>query len=210
MQGLALKNVALTVKDSDGKTVYEDFGEMLFTHFGLSGPMVLSASTHLRRTELAGYTACIDLKPALDEKTLDARLLSELTSGANRALSNIMGTLLPSTMIPVLLKKAGIPPMRKGNTVTREERRALLSHLKCFKIALSRPRPIDEAIVTAGGIPVTEVNPKTMESRLVHGLYFAGEMLDVDAYTGGFNLQIAFATAHLAAKSAAAPRKDNE
>ena len=208
MQGLSLKNVALTVKNASRKVVYEDFGEMLFTQVGLSGPMVLSASAKLRLASLEGYTACIDLKPALDEKTLDARLLSELSKGINRDMSNIMATLLPSTMIPVVLEKAKIPPSRKGNAVTREERRALLAVLKCLKIPLSRPRPIDEAIVTAGGVAVKEVDPKTMASRLVPDLYFAGEMLDVDAYTGGFNLQIAFATAYLAAKSAAAPRKE--
>lgn len=207
MQGLSLKNVALRIRDGQGKVIYEDFGEMLFTHFGISGPMVLSASTRLRLPTLDGYTAVIDLKPALDHETLDNRLLSELRSGANRDLSNILATLLPSAMIPVALLRTGIPGNRKGNAVTRTERRALLDFLKGYTIPLSGTRPIDEAIVTAGGIEVREVNPGTMESRLVPGLYFAGEILDVDAYTGGFNLQIAFSTAQLAAKSAAAPRK---
>ena len=210
MQGLSLKNVSLTIRDTAGRAVYEDFGEMLFTHFGLSGPMVLSASTHLRRPSLAGYTAEIDLKPALDMQTLDNRLLSELSRGANRALSNILLTLVPSTMVPVLTDRLGISPMRKGNSITRAERQTIAKLLKCLRIPLSSLRPIEEAIVTAGGVSVKEVDPKTMASRLVPGLYFAGEMLDLDAYTGGFNLQIAFATAHLAASSAAAPRKDEE
>ncbi len=206
MQGLSLKNVALSVLDTNGRCVYEDFGEMLFTHFGISGPMVLSASAHLRGHGIAGYTARIDLKPALDEKTLDARLLAELSRGANKALSNILSTLLPSTMIPVVLERLGLEGSRKGHTVTKGERRALLTLLKGFSLPISGTRPIDEAIVTAGGINVKEVNPKTMESRLIPGLYFAGEILDVDAYTGGFNLQIAFSTAYLAAMSAAAEK----
>ena len=209
MQGLSLKNVALRIRDGRGKTVYEDFGEMLFTHFGISGPMVLSASTRLRLPTLEGYTATIDLKPALDHETLNNRLLAELERGANRDLSNILATLLPSAMIPVALLRTGILGGRKGNAVTKAERRALLDFLKGYTIPLSGTRPIDEAIVTAGGIEVREVNPGTMESKLVPGLYFAGEILDVDAYTGGFNLQIAFSTAQLAAKSAAMPRKEH-
>ncbi|MBQ2719605.1 MAG: NAD(P)/FAD-dependent oxidoreductase, partial [Clostridia bacterium] len=208
MQGLSLKNVALSVRDPAGRTVYEDFGEMLFTHFGLSGPMVLSASAHLHLPSLGGYEAVIDLKPALDERTLDARLLSELSAGANRDLSNVLATLLPASMIGVALRRLGLAADRKGHSVTREERRRLLQLLKGFRIPLSGPRPIDEAIVTSGGVDVREVDPRTMESRLQRGLYFAGEILDVDAYTGGFNLQIAFSTAYLAAKAATAPRKE--
>lgn len=208
MQGLSLKNVALSIQDPNKKTVFTDFGEMLFTHFGISGPMVLSASTRLRLPDLAGYTAIIDMKPALDKETLDTRLLSELKVGANRDISNIMATLLPSAMIPVILERTGIPKTRKGHAVTKEERRALLTALKGFEIPISGTRGMDEAIVTAGGVTVKEVNPKTMESRLCEGLYLAGEMLDVDAYTGGFNLQIAFSTAYLAAKNAAMPRKE--
>ena len=208
MQGLSLKNVALRILDENKRTVYEDFGEMLFTHFGISGPMVLSASTKLRFPTLSGYTAVIDMKPALDRETLNERLLAELERGANRDLSNILSTLLPSAMIPVALLRTGIPGNRKGNSVTKAERRALLDFLKGYTIPLTGARPIDEAIVTAGGVEVREVNPGTMESRLVGGLYFAGEILDTDAYTGGFNLQIAFSTAYLAAKSAAAPRKE--
>lgn len=202
MQGLSLKNVSLKILSPDGKTLFSDFGEMLFTHFGISGPMVLSASAHLHLDSLHGYTAVVDLKPALDEATLDARLLSELAAGANRDLSNILSTLLPSAMIPVALLKTGIPGSRKGHAVTRAERRALLSFLKGYEIPLSETRGMSEAIVTSGGVNVREVNPKTMESRLVEGLYFAGELLDLDAYTGGFNLQIAFSTAYLAATSA--------
>ncbi len=209
MQGLSLKNVALTVKDGTGHTLYTDFGEMLFTHFGISGPMVLSASAHLQAPSLEGYTALIDLKPALDEATLDARLLSELSAGANRDLSNILATLLPSSMIEVALDRLGVDGHRKGNSIKKEERRRLLTLLKGFRIPLSGRRPIAEAIVTSGGVDVREVNPKTMESRLLPGLYFAGELLDVDAYTGGFNLQIAFSTAYLAAKAATAPRKES-
>ena len=208
MQGLSLKNVALTIKDETGRTVYTDFGEMLFTHFGLSGPMVLSGSAHLGKPSLAGYTAIIDLKPALDEPTLDARLLSELSAGANRDLSNILATLLPSSMIEVALDVIGIDGHRKGNSIKKEERRRILTFLKGFRITISGRRPIAEAIVTSGGVDVREVDPKTMQSRLVPGLYFAGEILDVDAYTGGFNLQIAFSTARLAAKAAAASGKD--
>ncbi len=208
MQGLALKNVALTIMNEQGRTLFTDFGEMLFTHFGLSGPMVLSASAHLQDPSLEGYTATIDLKPALDEATLDARLLSELSAGANRDLSNILATLLPSSMIEVALEKIGIDGHRKGNSIRKEERRRILTFLKGFRIPISGRRPIAEAIITSGGIDVREVDPKTMQSRLVPGLYFAGEILDVDAYTGGFNLQIAFSTAHLAARSAAASRKE--
>ncbi len=209
MQGLSLRNVSLRIFNPEGRLVYEDFGEMLFTHFGLSGPMILSASTHLRHTSLTGYTASIDLKPALTEEVLDKRLLCEIAAAANRDISNILSALLPSAMIPVALMRTGIPKNRKGNAVTKSERRALLSFLKDFRISLSGARPIEEAIVTAGGVSVREVDPRTMESRLVPDLYFAGELLDVDAYTGGFNLQIAFSTAYLAAKSAAAPRKED-
>ena len=170
--------------------------------------MVLSASTKLRLTDLTGYTAVIGMKPALDMQTLDTRLLAELKAGANRDLSNILATLVPSAMIPVVLAKAGLTGTRKGNAVTKDERRALLSTLKGLTFPISATRGMDEAIITAGGISVKEVNPKTMESRLCEGLYLAGEMLDVDAYTGGFNLQIAFSTAYLAAKNAAMPRKE--
>ncbi len=204
MQGLSLKNVRLTVRDTQsGKVIYEDFGEMMFTHFGITGPMVLSASAHLQGKDFSHLRADIDLKPALDEKTLDARLLSDFTAGSNKNFENILGGLLPTKMIPVMLRYAEIPGTKKVHLVTKEERHRLLSALKCFSLPLGGFRPIEEAIVTSGGIAVNEVTPKTMMSKLVEGLYFAGEILDVDAYTGGFNLQIAFSTGYLAGKSAA-------
>lgn len=202
MQGLALKNVTLTVKNQKGKTLYREQGEMLFTHFGISGPLVLSASAHMRNFEKDRYTCVIDLKPALDEPALDARLVRELSQGANRDMSNLMGSLLPRLMIPVVLRLSGIPGEKKAHDVTREERRRLLELLKAFPVPVSSPRPIAEAIVTSGGVKVGEVDPKTMASKKVKGLYFAGELLDVDAYTGGFNLQIAWCTGRAAGEYA--------
>lgn len=202
MQGLALKNVTLTVKNQKGKTLYREQGEMLFTHFGISGPLVLSASAHMRNFEKDRYTCIIDLKPALDEAALDARLVRELSQGSNRDMSNLMGSLLPRLMIPVVLRLSGIPGEKKAHDVTREERRRLLELLKAFPVPVSSPRPIAEAIVTSGGVKVGEVDPKTMASKKVKGLYFAGELLDVDAYTGGFNLQIAWCTGRAAGEYA--------
>ncbi len=204
MQGLSLKNVSLAILRCDsGKIVFEDFGEMLFTHFGLSGPMILSASAHIPDIKPGAYEARIDLKPALDEAKLDTRVLSDFQKYANRDFQNALDDLLPQKMIPVVVKLSGIDPYKKVNSVTREERRQLVGLLKCFKIKLCGFRPIDEAIITRGGVDVKEINPKTMESKLVSGLYFAGEVLDVDGYTGGFNLQIAFSTGTLAGESAA-------
>ena len=203
MQGLSLKNVVLTVKNQKGKTLYREQGEMLFTHFGLSGPLVLSASAHMRDFGREKYTCIIDLKPALDEQALDARLVRELSQGANRDMSNLMGTLLPRLMIPVVLDRTGISGEKKAHDVTKEERRRLLECLKAFTVPVSGPRPIAEAIVTSGGVKVGEVDPKTMASKKVKGLYFAGELLDVDAYTGGFNLQIAWCTGRAAGEYAA-------
>lgn len=203
MQGLSLKNVGLRIERKEGgKCLYDDFGEMMFTHFGLTGPMILSASAHLQGENLTGLVAVIDLKPALDEKTLDARLLSDFAKNANRNFDNALGGLLPAKMIPSMLQYVGIPATKKVNLITKEERRLLLSALKRFEIPLSGFRPIDEAVVTAGGVSVKEVNPKTMMSKKCEGLFFAGEMLDVDAYTGGYNLQIAFSTGYLAAMGA--------
>ena len=202
MQGLSLKNVVLTVKNQKGKTIYREQGEMLFTHFGLSGPLVLSASAHMRDFGREKYTCIIDLKPALDEQALDARLVRELSQGANRDMSNLMGTLLPRLMIPVVLDRTGISGEKKAHDVTKEERRRLLECLKAFTVPVSGPRPIAEAIVTSGGVKVGEVDPKTMASKKVKGLYFAGELLDVDAYTGGFNLQIAWCTGRAAGEYA--------
>ena len=203
MQGLSLKNVAITVKNKDGKALYTDFGEMMFSHFGVTGPIILSASAHLRDVELSELTLYIDLKPALDEKALDARLLSDFSKRSNKDLINAMGDLLPSKMIEPFIRITGIDPRKKVNSITKEERHTILRTLKGLEIPITGFRPIEEAIVTSGGITVTEITPKTMESRLVPGLYFAGEIIDVDAYTGGFNLQIAFSTGYLAGKSAA-------
>ena len=204
MQGLSLRNVGLCIKDNaTGKAVYRDFGEMMFTHFGLTGPMILSASAHLPDIAPDKYTAYIDLKPALDEKTLDARLLSDFSKYQNKDFANSLGDLLPQKMIDVVVARSGIDPHKKVNSITAQERRDLVALLKGFAVSLQGFRPIDEAIVTKGGVSVGEIKPASMESRLVSGLYFAGEVLDVDAYTGGFNLQIAFSTGHLAGESAA-------
>ena len=204
MQGLALKNVTLTVKNGKKKTVYQEQGELLFTHFGLSGPLVLSASAHMRDFHRDQYTCAIDLKPALDEATLDARLVRELSAGANKDMDNLLGALAPRLLVPVLLERADIPGNKKAHDLTKQERRRLLELFKCFTVSISGPRPIEDAIVTSGGVKVSEVDPKSMGSKRVKGLYFAGELLDVDAYTGGFNLQIAWATGRAAGEGAAA------
>ena len=204
MQGLSLKNVSMTVLETaTGKPVYEDFGEMMFTHFGVTGPMVLSASAHLSDLTPGKYEARINLKPALDEKTLDARILSDFAKYQNKDFQNALGDLLPQKMIPVVISLSGIAPHKKVNSITKEERRALIGVIRGLPVPLDRFRPISEAIVTKGGVSVREIMPKTMESKLCRGLYFAGEVLDVDAYTGGFNLQIAFSTGALAGNSAA-------
>ena len=203
MQGLSLKNTALTVTDREsGKVVYTDFGEMLFTHFGLSGPLVLSASAHMRHFGSQKYRVEIDLKPALDEKTLDERLLRDFEKYANRDFSHALDDLLPRSMIPVVIARSGIDPLQKVNSITKQQRRALLETIKCFSVPIACKAPVEDAIVTSGGVKVSEINPKTMESKLVPGLYFAGEIIDCDAYTGGFNLQIAWATAYAAAMGA--------
>lgn len=204
MQGLSLKNVSCRfVLRPSGRVIYEDFGEMLFTHNGVSGPMILSGSAHLKGVNIADCELYLDLKPALDEATLDHRLLSDFEKYRNRDLANAMCDLLPAKMILPLIGQTGIPETKKANSITREERHTILATLKGFRIPLLKFGPLEEAIVTSGGVDVREVSPRTMESRLVSGLYFAGEVLDVDAYTGGYNLQIAFSTARLAAESAA-------
>ncbi len=204
LQGLSLKNVALRiVATGSGKTVYEDFGEMMFTHFGLTGPMVLSASAHIRDIAPGKYTAQIDLKPALDAKQLDTRLLADFAKYANRDFLNALGDLLPQKLIPAAFSRSGIDPRKKVNLITREERIAFGGLLKSFSIPLRCFRPIEEAIITAGGVTLKEIDPGTMKSKLTEGLYFAGELLDLDAYTGGYNLQIAFSTAVLAGEHAA-------
>lgn len=199
MMGLSLRNcgVKVTAKGKK-KPVYEDFGELLFTHFGLSGPTILSASAHLRPMEPGKFTVWIDLKPALDQNQLDARLVRELEAHKNKIFANSLEELLPQKMIPVVVERSGIPGETRCHSVTKEQRRSLCELLKNFSLEVEGFRPIAEAIVTSGGVSLKEVNPKTMESKLVEGLYFAGEVLDADAYTGGYNLQIAFATGRLA------------
>lgn len=203
MQGLSLRNVEATVLNGKNKPVFREFGEMLFTHFGVSGPLVLSASAHLRRWDKEQYRLSIDLKPALDEQKLDSRILRDIGENPNRDMANILAGLVHRSMVPVLLRRLALPEGEKANSLTKEQRRALVQELKHFTVALTGPRPVAEAIVTAGGVKVGEVVPGTMASKLVEGLYFAGEILDVDAYTGGFNLQIAWATGYLAGLSAA-------
>lgn len=202
MQGLSLRNVSLTVFENE-KKIYTDFGELLFTHFGLSGPLVLSASAHMRRFEKKTYRMEIDLKPALDEQQLDKRLLSDFTKYANCDFCNALDDLLPQKLISVVVERSGIPPHQKVHEITREQRRELLRALKHFSVPIAGLRPVTDAIVTSGGVKVGEIDPKTMESKIVKGLYFAGELIDVDAYTGGFNLQIAWATGRTAGFAAA-------
>jgi len=205
MQGLALKNVQLSIYDAAGKKpIFTDFGELLFTHFGLSGPLVLSASAHMRdfdnnRTvRCRQYHTLIDLKPALDEKKLDLRILRDFEKYSNRDFANALGDLLSKLMIPVFVEQSGIPPDTKVHSISREQRLGLVRLFKAFRIDIQRPRPVAEAIITSGGVDLREINPKTMESKLISGLHFAGEIIDADAYTGGFNLQIAWSTAHAA------------
>lgn len=203
MQGLSLKNVSLKIKNKSGKVVFEDFGEMLFTHFGISGPMVLSASCHLHNFENDSYIAVVDLKPALTQEQLDLRIQRDFKDNINKAVSNSLGKLLPRKMIPVVLSRWNVPFETKCNSITKEQRKQLVALLKNFTIEISKPRPVDEAIITSGGVKISEINPKTMESKLVKNLYFAGEVIDVDAYTGGFNLIIAWATGRLSGECAA-------
>ena len=205
MQGLSLRNVAVKLVNEKGKTVFSDFGELLFTHFGVSGPTVLSASAHLPEGKCR---LVIDLKPALDEEKLDERLLRDLELYKNRAMENAMVDLLPRSMIPVILRRANIDPAMQANALTKKDRRRLLSVLKGFDLTVTGRRPVAEAIITSGGVKVSEVDPKTMESKLVKNFYFAGEILDCDAYTGGFNLQIAWATAFSAGNAAADKNRD--
>ena len=209
LQGLSLRNVVLRMKNQRGKTVYQEQGELLFTHFGLSGPLVLSASAHMDFAR-DRYAAHIDLKPALDEEKLDARLLRDFGERANQDVSNALGALVPRSMIPVMAERTGIDGQTKVRDIRREQRRRLLDALKDFTVDISGPRPVEEAIVTAGGVKVSQVDPKTMQSKLVQGLYFAGELLDVDGYTGGFNLQIAWSTGYAAGLAAVGGKEANE
>ena len=198
MQGLALRNVAVKLLNAKGKVLYKDFGELLFTHFGVSGPTVLSASCHLKGE---GCRLVIDLKPALDEGKLNDRILRDLEMYQNRAMENALTDLLPRSMIPVVLRRLEVDPAMQANSLTKQKRRALVELLKAFSVEITGKRPVAEAIITSGGVKTSEIDPKTMESKKVPGLYFAGEIIDCDAYTGGFNLQIAWATAYAAGMS---------
>lgn len=208
MQGLSLRNVELTVCSGKGKAVYREFGEMLFTHFGVSGPLVLSASAHIRNWDKDTYRLEIDLKPALDERKLDERILRDIGQGPNRSMEHIVAGLVHRSMVPVICRRLALPEGLQANALSREKRRELVQLLKRFTVSVTGPRGVEEAIVTSGGVKVGEVNPSTMGSRLVPGLYFAGEILDVDAYTGGFNLQIAWATGRQAGAAAAEERSE--
>ena len=199
MQGLSLRNVGVRLLNNRGKVLYQDFGELLFTHFGVSGPTVLSASCHLKGE---GCRLVLDLKPALDEGKLDARILRDLDTYRNRSMENALTDLLPRSMIPVVLRRLEIRPDLQANALTKQKRRELVALVKNFSLDITGKRPVAEAIITSGGVKVSEIDPKTMESKLISGLYFAGEIIDCDAYTGGFNLQIAWATGYSAGKNA--------
>lgn len=201
--GLSLKNVSIKVFDTKKKKeIYDDFGEMLFTHFGVSGPMILSASAHMRDMEKGRYEIYIDLKPALSHEKIDARILRDFADNSNKSISNVLALLLPKSLISPVLKAAQIKQSEKVNQITKEMRKQLVDTIKSVKLTVMDFNDISEAIVTAGGVKVSEINPKTMESKICKGLYFAGEIIDCDGYTGGFNLQIAFSTGHLAGISA--------
>lgn len=201
MQGFSLRNVTLRVFDENNKVVFDELGEMLFTHFGVSGPLVLSASAHMRDYSSHKYRLSIDLKPGLTEEQLDDRVLRDFKKYANKDFCNALTDLAGHTMIPVLVKLSGIPEETKVNSITKKQRQTLVQLFKHFPVNVVEPRPVDEAIITSGGVNTKEINPKTMGSKLVKGLFFAGEVIDVDAYTGGYNLQIAWATAFVAAQS---------
>ena len=206
MQGLSLRNVGIKLVDKErNKKIYEDFGEMLFTHFGVTGPVIISSSTHLVRYknieslfENRNIALSIDLKPALSTEKLDLRIRRDFEEFNNREFKNSLNNLLPRKMIDVVINRSKINPYKKVNEITKEERLKLVDIVKNFQLTISKFRPVEEAIVTAGGIDVKEINPKTMESKLIKGLFFAGEIIDVDAYTGGFNLQIAWSTGYVA------------
>lgn len=202
--GLTLKNISITVIDLESyREIYKDFGEMLFTHFGVSGPVILSASSHMRDAKAGKYQILIDLKPALNYDKLDLRVLRDISEFSNKGMSNALTKLLPKALIPVVLRLADIPFELKANQLRSEKRADLINILKNLPLTFEAFRPIEEAIITSGGVSTKEINPKTMESKLIKGLYFAGEIIDVDAYTGGFNLQIAFSTGRLAGEAAA-------
>lgn len=203
LQGLSLKNISISVIDNiSNKEIYNDFGELLFTHYGLSGPVILSASAHMRNMSKDRYKVIIDLKPALDETTLDKRILKDLGDNINKDLINSLNRLLPLSIIPIVIKKSGIYERKKCNSITANERKNLVNAIKNFEVNIASMYDINDAIITSGGIDANEISPKTMQSKLKENLYFCGEVLDVDAYTGGFNLQIAFSTGRLAGLSA--------
>lgn len=202
MQGLALRNIAISVKNIRGKTVYTDFGELLFTHFGLSGPVILSASSHIDKKKDMPCVVSIDLKPALSVQQLDSRILRDFSENINKDFENSLGKLLPRSMIDIIIERSGISPSAKVNSITREQREKFVALIKSFDFNVVDFRPVDEAIITAGGVAVKEIDPKTMQSKLIEGLYFAGEVIDVDAHTGGYNLQIAMSTGVCAGKAA--------
>lgn len=207
LMGLSLKNISVSVFDKQGKKKFTDFGEMLFTHFGLTGPVILSSSSHMGENP-EGMRVEIDLKPALDTDTLDKRILRDFEKYQNKNFENSLSDLLPSKMIDYIVKKSGIDPYKKVNSITKEERRTILNLLKHLGFTVKSYRPVSEAIITSGGVNVKEINASTMESKVVKGLYFAGEIIDIDAYTGGFNLQIAFSTGYLAGKNAAENKEE--
>ncbi len=200
LMGLTLKNVSVTLSDFNGKKLYNDFGEMLFTHFGISGPIILSASAHIKNS--IPCKCSIDLKPALDIDTLDKRIRRDFEKYSKKHLVNSLDELLPKALIPVIIEATGIDAHKEASQISKEERSALAKVIKALPLTICAARPIEEAIITSGGIKVSEINPSTMESKLIKGLYFAGEIIDVDAYTGGFNLQIAFSTGALAGENA--------
>lgn len=200
LQGLSLKNISISLLENE-KEIYSDFGEMLFTHYGLSGPVILSASSHIRNMGKKQYKVIIDLKPALDAQALDKRIQRDFTELSNKDFINSLNKLLPKKLIPVIVLLSGISPSAKVNQITKDERHKLVYLIKNFEVNISGFRPVEEAIVTSGGINVKEIDPRTMKSKIIDNLYFAGEVIDVDAYTGGFNLQIAFSTAVLCAEN---------
>lgn len=203
LQGLSLKNVTLSLFAPNHKKIQEEFGEMLFTHYGVSGPLVLSASAYLKDENIDGYTLEIDLKPALSDQQLNERILSDFNKYSNKDFANALDDLLPQKIIPVVINRCGIDPRKKVNSIKKEERLSLIKVLKHFSLELLHRRPLSEAVITRGGVKVQEVSPKTMESKICSGLYICGEILDVDAFTGGYNLQIAFSTAYLAGMNSA-------
>lgn len=196
LQGLSLRNISIKLLDGE-KKIYSDFGEMLFTHYGVSGPVILSASSHMTHPKEHNYKIVIDLKPALDEQTLDKRIQRDFAENTNKDFINSLSKLLPNKLIPVIVKLSGIEPSEKVNQITKAQRQNLVHLLKNFTVNISDFRPINEAIITSGGVDVKEINPKTMGSKIIDNLFFAGEVIDVDAYTGGFNLQVAFSTGYL-------------